>query len=97
MPDIVCMRVQLTLAEDVHKVGHGVVVNTVQGVQGVDEEVSEGASGGHRPIDLPGLADGHLRLLGQLHLLRDVRRRPLGLLQILNELNVLQNVSLKGT
>jgi len=87
-------RLLLTLSENVDKVGHGVVVAAVQGIEGVNEEVDQRASGGNRPVHLPGLANGQLSLLGLLHLLCNVHCRALGLLQVLNQSNVLQNVTL---
>ena len=36
------MRELLTFAQDEDKVGHGVVVDPVQGIEGVDEEVRQG-------------------------------------------------------
>lgn len=88
------LRARLTLPQDVDEVGHGVVVYAVQGIEGVDEEVGDGSTCGHRPVHLPGLADGHLGLLSQFHLFRNVGRRPLCLFQVFYELNVLKNVSL---
>ena len=85
----------LTLSEDVDKVGHGVVVAAVQGIEGVNKEVDQRASGGNSAVHLPGLANGQLSLLGLLHLLCNVHRRALGLLQVLNQSNVLQNVTLR--
>ena len=41
----------LTLAQDVHKVRHRVVVHPVQGIQGVNEEVHQGATRGNRPAE----------------------------------------------
>lgn len=84
----------VTLSQDEDKIGHGVVVASVQGIEGVNEEVDQGASGGDRAVHLPSLANGHLSLLGLLHLLCNVHGSALCLLQILNQGNVLQDVSL---
>lgn len=86
-----------TLSKDEDEVGHGVVVASVQGVEGVDEEVDQGASGGNRAVHLPGLANGQLSLLGLLHLLCNVHRSALGLLQVLNQGDVLQDVTLQSS
>mmetsp|Transcript_10302 Transcript_10302/g.22116 ORF Transcript_10302/g.22116 Transcript_10302/m.22116 type:complete len:1096 (-) Transcript_10302:3570-6857(-) len=83
-----------TLLEHKHKVGHRVVVHAVQGVEVVNEEVDEGAACGNGAVHLSRLGDADLSLLGQLDLLLNVNGGALGLLQVLNQLNVLQDVTL---
>ena len=85
----------LTLPEDVYKVGHGVVVAAVKRIESVNEEVDKGASGGNRPVHLPGFADGQFGLLRLLDLLSNVHCSALGLFQVLNQGNVFQNVTLQ--
>lgn len=85
-----------TLSQDEDKVGHGVVVASIQGVQSVNEEVDKGASGGNRAVHLPGLANRQLSLLGLLHLLCNVHCSALGLLQVLDQGNILQDVTLQN-
>lgn len=71
------------------------MVAAVQGIEGVNQEVDQGASGGNRPVHLPCPANGHLSLLGLLHLLCNIYCSALGLLQILNQGYVLKNVTLQ--
>ena len=86
----------LTLSQDKDEVGHGIVVASVQGIEGVNEEVDQGASGSNRAVHLSSLANGQLSLLGLLHLLCNVHGSALGLLQVLNQGNVLQDVTLQN-
>lgn len=70
------------------------MVDAVEGIEVVDEEVGEGATGGDGTIDLAGLCNVDLGGLCELDLLLDLNSSPLGLLEVLNELNVLEDVAL---
>ena len=83
-----------TLAENQHEVCHREVIHPVQLVQIIDEEVQQCAIGCHWAVHLSRRADLHLSLLGGLDLRCDVQGCALGLLQILNQSNVLQDITL---
>ena len=72
------------------------MVDAVQRVKVVDEEERQRATRGDGTVHLARLGDVDLGLLGQLHLLLGLDGRLLGLLQVLNQLDVLQDVALSG-
>mmetsp|Transcript_46683 Transcript_46683/g.110678 ORF Transcript_46683/g.110678 Transcript_46683/m.110678 type:complete len:770 (+) Transcript_46683:1114-3423(+) len=84
------------LLEDGHEVGHREAVHVVQHPELVDEEVGQRAADGDRNVRLARGGDGQLRLLGDLLLLLNLVRRHLGALQPLDELDVLEDVALRG-
>jgi len=60
------------LVQDVHVVGHAVVVHAVERVEVVDEEVGQRAARGDGPVHLARAEDLDLGVLGQDDLLLDV-------------------------
>lgn len=83
------------LLQYVHKVRHGVLVHAVEDVEDVDEEVEQRAARGDGAVDVSRHVDDLLRLFGLDHLLGDLRRGALRLLEVFNELDVLQDIALR--